>query len=270
MKNKHYNYINSNKFKQYASGVSIYKALINKDSNTVTISDLFGNQEDITRLEFISTYTDLLGKKLKILKLRSDTEYYVLKWEEHSLYALYIPTHLKFKVPTHKGEVTINGLPTSKGSYIVCQDLDGKINRKSVGILDKVVLRGFYKIAPTSKPIFRAKPTPKPKPTHSSTLSSNSTSAYQPSTKPVQSSNLKATYVVTHRVINDNKLVGFEIQEKRTGNFRMVSLVELMKLCLSDDYIVDNVGVRTVNGKRHLYGLKGTHIQELPVSQDYV
>lgn len=108
-------------------------------SNDVELKSLDGRTQRISRKDLAKNYTYASGNKIKVMYMKSNTEYTVYK-------AVYNPVKV-FKLPDNCKGVLPNNTISSNGDFIVARVTDdGQIDRQNIFALNSSKFKKAYRI----------------------------------------------------------------------------------------------------------------------------
>jgi hypothetical protein len=260
----------------------------------VMVKSATGQQTYINRKQLVSNYTHIDGKKITIPYLKSGKVYTVCS---------NISTNYKVMKLPNNATAAFNGSKVQPGSYIICAtNQDGSIDKNSMTIVSDKMFRKMFKIPMQdviqrnmgrtpkkrfglfeqrnrySTPARRIKPridtseigmNPNniniPTKSNPTNIVFNKQSMGMAGIPQSIEQESKYKYRATHRIVDmsSHKLLGFVIQEIKTGKQKQFDVPNVTKMC--EQHMVENLMlVRSEKtGIRFLKG-NGMRIESLP------
>lgn len=253
------------------------KGLGNRD---VMLESPLGYAEYITRSDLVKYFKYPNGKRIQLIRWMKGKKYIVVADDNRLMYAMYIPAEYQVKIDRAEREVIVN--KDGKSHYIVClSDANDSIDRRYAFVLPSDIFRKMFRYANLQDveafinggissravknnadkeidfgtPAVETKAEPKVEPKVETKVERVRTEQANPADQKV------VKYTAIGKITENGKVTGFVLQSLETSEVVYLDKLRTMELCRAK--LVNNLGIRELNGKFYIHGV-GIRIEELP------
>lgn len=251
------------------------KGLLDRD---IALESPLGFVEYISRAELLQRYRYPNGRKINLIRWRRGQKYIIVAGSNALMYSIYIPEKFRVRISRPKQDLVVND--NGKSHYIVCMaDASGNIDRGRVFVISSSLFKKIFRYYSSADVVEFIKNHGRiedeqidfgytTKQNIKNTAGSKVAQYDKNSGTEVKSMNtdeqpkepIKIKYTAVGKVVDNGKVVGFVLRDSY-GTVYTMDKLQTMELCRNK--MVDNLGVRELNGKWYIYGI-GIRIEQLP------
>lgn len=251
------------------------KGLLDHD---IALESPLGFVEYISRAELLQRYRYSDGRKIHLIRWRRGQKYIIVAGSNVLMYSIYIPERFKVRIYKPKQDIVVND--NGKSHYIVCMaDDSGNIDRERVLAISSSLFKKMFRYYSSADVVEFIKSHGRiedeqidfgytTKQNIENTAGSKVVQYDNNSGTKVKSINtdeklkepIKIKYTAVGKVVDNGKVVGFALRDSYGAVYTMDKL-QTMELCRNR--MVDNLGIRELNGKWYIHGI-GIRIEQLP------
>lgn len=251
------------------------KGLLDHD---IALESPLGFVEYISRAELLQRYRYSDGRKIHLIRWRRGQKYIIVASSNVLMYSIYIPERFKVRIYKPKQDIVVND--NGKSHYIVCMaDASGNIDRERVFVISSSLFKKMFRYYSSADVVEFIKNHGRiedeqidfgytTKQNIKNTAGSKVVQYDNNSGTEVKSINtdeklkepIKIKYTAVGKVVDGGKVVGFTLRDSYGAVYTMDKL-QTMELCRNK--MVDNLGIRELNGKWYIHGI-GIKIEQLP------
>lgn len=251
------------------------KGLLDRD---IALESPLGFIEYVSRVELLQRYRYPNGRKIHLIRWRRGHKYIIAASSNVLMYSIYVPERFRVRISKPKQDMVVND--NGKSHYIVCMaDASGNIDRGHVFVISSSLFKKMFRyyssadvmefiknhgrvedeqidFGDTTKQYIKSTAGSKAAQYgNNSSTEAKSINTIEQSKEPV-----KIKYTAVGKVVDNGKVVGFALKDTY-GTVYIMDKLQTMELCRNK--MVDNLGIRELNGKWYIYGI-GIRIEQLP------